>query len=106
MRKIIDTSKHFEKHYEIIILRKIAEELKHQIHFDEKYSNSDLNLNNNTMINYWVTKLYFTEIYSYFTYLSLSLENDNNNEFMHRLKDYKNRMLTLMKEYLEKDCCR
>jgi hypothetical protein len=103
IRKIIDNSKHVEKHYEIKILKKIAKELKHQIHFDEKYSNSDLDLNNNTMINYWVAKRYFTEIYSYFNYVSLSLTDDNNNEFMHRVRDYKKRMLTLMKEYLEKE---
>ena len=77
MRKIISkigSSNNSERHYEIKILRKIAEELKHQIYFDERYSNLDLNYNNNNLINYWVTKRYFTEIYHYFIYLYKFLE--------------------------------
>ncbi len=85
----INSSKHFEKHYEVKILRKIAEELKHQIHFDERYSNSDLDFNNNNMINYWITKRYFTEIIHYFAYLYPFLGNDNQNEFNYLIKDYK-----------------
>ena len=106
MRKIIskiDSSNNFESHYEIKILRKIAEELKHQIYFDERYSNSDLDYNNNNLINYWVTKRYFTEIYHYFVHLYQFLDNDKKNEFNLLLKDYQERMLMLMKEYLEKE---
>ena len=106
MRKIIskiDSPNNFESHYEIKILRKIAEELKHQIYFDERYSNSDLDYNNNNLINYWVTKRYFTEIYHYFVHLYQFLDNDKKNEFNLLLKDYQERMLMLMKEYLEKE---
>jgi hypothetical protein len=106
MKKIIskiNSSKHFEKHYEVKILRKIAKELRHQIHFDERYSNSDLDFNNNNMINYWITKSYFTEIIHYFAYLYPFLGNDNQSEFSSLFKDYKRRMLILMEECLEKE---
>ena len=106
MRKIISkiaSSNNSERHYEIKILRKIAKELKHQIYFDERYSNSDLDYNNNNLINYWITKRYFTEIYHYFVHLYQFLDNDKKNEFNLLLKDYQERMLMLMKEYLEKE---
>ena len=106
MRKIINkinSSKHFEKYYEVKILRKIADELKHQIHFDERYSNSDLDFNNNDMINYWITKRYFTEIIHYFAYLYPFLGNDNQSEFSNLFKDYKRKMITIMEECLEKE---
>ena len=106
MRKIIskiDSSNNFESHYEIKLLRKIAIELKHQIYFDERYSNSDLDANNNNLINYWVTKRYFTEIYHYFVHLYKFLDDDKKNEFNLLLRDYQERMLILMKEYLEKE---
>ena len=92
MRKIIskiDTPNNFESHYEIKILRKIAEELKHQIYFDERYSNSDLDYNNNNLINYWVTKRYFTEIYHYFVHLYQFLDNDKKMNSIFYLKTIK-----------------
>ena len=106
MKKIINkinSSKHFEKYYEVKILRKITEEIRHQIHFDERYSNSDLNFNNNDMINYWITKRYFTEIIHYFAYLYPFLGIDNQSEFSYLFKDYERRMLTLMEDCLEKE---
>ena len=106
MRKIIskiDTSNNFESYYEIKILRKISEELRHQIYFDERYSNLDLDFNNNNMINYWITKRYFTEIIHYFAYLSPFLGNDNQSEFSNLFKDYKRKMITIMEECLEKE---
>ena len=106
MRKIISkigSSNNSERHYEIKILRKIAKELKHQIYFDESYSNLDLNNNNNNLINYWVTKRYFTELYHYFMYIYKFLEEDKKDELNLLLKDYQEKMLMLMKEYLEKE---
>jgi hypothetical protein len=106
MRKIIskiEPPNNFESHYEIKILRKSAEELKHQIYFDERYSNYDLDYNNNNLINYWITNRYFTEIYHYFVHLYQFLDNDKKYEFTLLLKDYQERMLMLMKEYLEKE---
>jgi hypothetical protein len=99
----IKSSKHFDKHYEVQILRKIAEELKHQIYFDEKYTNLDLDFNNNSMINYWITKRYFTEIYHYFAYLYKFLDDEKKNEYNLLIRDFKEKMLILMKEYLEKE---
>ena len=106
MKKIINkisSSKHFEKYYEVKILRKIADELNHQINFDERYSNLDLDFNNNDMINYWITKRYFTEIIHYFAYLYPFLGNDNQSEFSNLFKDYKRKMITIMEECLEKE---
>ena len=103
MSKQYDSSKPFDKHYVVKILRKIAEELKHQIYFDERYSNLDLDFNNNSMINYWITKRYFTEIYHYFAYLYKFLDDEKKNEYNLLIRDYKEKMLILMKEYLEKE---
>ena len=106
MRKIIikiDLSKNIESHYEIKILRKIAEELKHQIYFDERYSNLDLDANNNNFINYWITKRYFTEIYHYLIYIYKFLDEVKKDKLNLLLKDYQQKMLMLMKEYLEKE---
>lgn len=106
MRKIISkigSSNNSERHYEIKILRKIAEELKHQIYFDERYSNLDLNNNNNNLINYWVTKRYFTELYHYFMYIYKFLEEDKKDELNLLFRDYQEKMLMLMKEYIEKE---
>ena len=104
MRNIISKipNKHFENHFEIKILRKIAEELKHQIHFDERYSNSKIDSNNN-VINYWITKRYFSEISYYFAYLCMALPDDKKNEFNNLFRDFQNRMVILMKEYLKKE---
>ncbi len=99
----ISSSKHFQKYYEVKILRKIADELNHQINFDEGYSNLDLDDNNNDMINYWITKRYFTEIIHYFAYLYPFLGNDNQSEFNNLFKDYKRKMITIMEECLEKE---
>ena len=106
MKKIISkihSSYHFEKYYEVKILRKIADELKYQIHFDERYTNSDLDFNNNDMINYWITKRYFTEIIHYFAYLSPFSGNDNQSEFSNLFTDYKRKMITIMEECLKKE---
>ena len=106
MKKIINkinSSKHFEKYYEVKILRKIADELKHQIHFDERYSNLDLDFNNNDVINYWITKRYFTEIIHYFAYLYPFLGNDNQREFSNLFRDYKRKIITIMEECLKKE---
>jgi hypothetical protein len=106
MKKIIskiNPSKHFEKHYEIKILRKIADELKHQIYFDERYSNSDLDFNNNNMIYYWITKRYFTEVGHYFAYIYPFLGNDNQSKFSNLFRNYKKKMITTIEECLEKE---
>ena len=106
MRKIIskiNSSNSFESHYEIKLLRKIAIELKHQIYFDERYSNSDLDANNNNLINYWVTKRYFTEIYHYFVHLYTFLDEETKNEFNLLFRNYQEKMLMLMGECLEKE---
>ena len=87
----ISSSKHFQKYYEVKILRKIADELNHQINFDEGYSNLDLDDNNNDMINYWITKRYFTEIIHYFAYLYPFLGNDNHSNLIISLKIIKER---------------
>jgi hypothetical protein len=55
------------------------------------------------MINYLITKRYFTEIIHYFAYLYPFLVNDNQNEFNYLIKDYETRMLTLMEECLKKE---
>ena len=99
----IDASTHSEKYYEIKILRKISEELKHQIHFDERYNNLDLDSNNNNMINYWLTKRYFSEISYYFAYLYQFLDDENKKGFIHLFRDYQKQMLTLLEEYLEEE---
>lgn len=106
MKKIINkisSSKDFEKYYEVKILRKIADELNHQINFDERYSNLDVDFNNNDMMYYWITKRYFTEIIHYFAYLYPFLGNDNQSEFSNLFKDYKRKMITIMEECLEKE---
>src|SRR5215208_5279813 len=97
----IDASTNSEKYYEVKIIRKIAEELSHQIHFDEMYSNLDLDSNNNNMINYWLTKRYFSEISYYFAYLYPFLDDETKKEFIHLFRDYQKKMLTIMLEYLK-----
>ena len=55
MKKIINkinSSKHFEKYYEVKILRKIADKLNNQINFDERYSNLYVDFNNNDVMYY------------------------------------------------------
>ena len=104
MRKIvskIDSSNNSERHYEIKILRKIAEELKHQIYFDERYSNLDLNNNNNNLINYWIVKRYSNEITHYLAHFFTYVKEDNKEEFLTIFREYQNEMLTIMLEYLK-----
>jgi hypothetical protein len=89
--------------YEVEVLIIIAKELKTQILIDESFSNSNLYSNNDNLINFLITKRYFSELSHYFGYLSRFLNDDMNNEFINIFRDYQKKMLILMEEYLEKE---
>jgi hypothetical protein len=89
------------RYYEVDILINIAKELKSQIWFDEQYSNLSLDCNNNTFINYWIVKRYSIELSQYLTCFFKDLKEDNKEEFLTIFREYQNKMLTVMLEYLK-----
>ena len=95
------TKNHYSRYHEVDILINIAKELKSQIWFDEQYSNLNLNSNNDTFINYWIVKRYSSELAHYLAYFFKDLKDDNNEEYLTIFREYQNKMLTIMLEYLK-----
>jgi hypothetical protein len=89
------------RYYEVEILINIAKELKTQIWFDERYSNLSLDCNNNALINYWIVKRYSIEVTHYLAYFFKDLKENNKEEFLTIYREYQNKMLTIMLEYLK-----
>ena len=71
------------RYYDVDILITIAEELESQIWLDDKYTNLNIDSNNNALINYWIVKRYSTEVTHYLAYFSKYLKEDNKEEFLY-----------------------
>ena len=95
------TKNHYLRYHEVDILITIAKELKSQIWFDEQYSNLNLNSNNNTFINYWIVKRYSSELTHYLAYFIKDLKEDNKEEFLTIFREYQNKMIINMLQYLK-----
>ena len=95
------TKNHYLRYYEVDILITIAKELKSQIWFDEQYSNLNLNSNNDTFINYWIVKRYSSELTHYLAYFLKDLKEDNKEEFLTIFREYQNKMIINMLQYLK-----
>ncbi len=101
-KEIQDVTKNqYLRYYEVDILITIAKELKNQIWFDEQYSNLNLNSNNDTFINYWIVKRYSSELTHYLAYFFKDLKEDNKEEFLTIFKEYQNKMIINMLQYLK-----
>jgi hypothetical protein len=89
------------RYYDVDILITIAKELKIQIWFDDKYSNLNIDSNNNAWINYWIVKRYSAEVTHYLAYFSKYLNEDHKEEFLSMFREYQKKMITIMLEYLK-----
>ncbi len=101
-KEIQDVTKNqYLRDYEVDILITIAKELKNQIWFDEQYSNLNLNSNNDTFINYLIVKRYSSELTHYLAYFFKDLKEDNKEEFLTIFREYQNKMIINMLQYLK-----
>ena len=101
-KEIQDVTKNqYLRYYEVDILITIAKELKNQIWFDEQYSNLNLNSNNDTFINYLIVKRYSSELTHYLAYFFKDLKEDNKEEFLTIFREYQNKMIINMLQYLK-----
>ncbi len=97
------TKSHYLRYQEVDILITIAKELKSQIWFDEQYSNLNLDSNNDTFINYWIVKRYSSELTHYLAYFLKDLKEDNKEEFRTIFREYQNKMIINMLQYLKEE---
>jgi hypothetical protein len=91
------------RYYNVDILFTITKDLESQIWFDDKFSNLNLDSNNNALINYWIVKRYSNEITHYLAYFSKYLKEEDKEEFILFFRNYQKQMLMLMEEYLKKE---
>ena len=77
--------------------------MKSQIWFDEQYSNLNLDSNNDTFINYWIIKRYSSELTHYLAYFLKDLKEDNKEEFITIFREYQNKMIINMLQYLKEE---
>lgn len=100
LKDIIKNHQHL-RYYDVDILITIAKELKSQIWFDEQYSNLNLDTKNNALINYWIVKRYSNEITHYLAHFLEDVKENDKEEFLTIFREYQNKMLTIMLEYLK-----
>jgi hypothetical protein len=89
------------RYYDVDILITIAEDLESQMWLDDKYTNSNIDSNNNALINYWIVKRYSAEVTHYLAYFSKYLKEDNKEEFLTIFREYQNKMIIIMLQYLK-----
>ncbi len=91
------------RYYDVDILKTIAIELESQIWLDDKYFDLNINSNNNGWINYWIVKRYSSEVTHYLAYFSKYLKKDDKEKFLSIFRDYQNKMIIIMLQYLKEE---
>ncbi len=92
---------HYLRYYDVDILITIAIELESQIWLDDKYFDLNINSNNNGWINYWIVKRYSAEVTHYLAYFSKYLKEDDKEKFLSIFRDYQNKMIIILLQYLK-----
>ncbi len=92
---------HYLRYYDVDILITIAIELESQIWLDDKYFDLNINSNNNGWINYWIDKRYSAEVTHYLAYFSKYLKEDDKEKFLSIFRDYQNKMIIILLQYLK-----
>jgi hypothetical protein len=100
LKDVMKNHQYFQ-YYDVDILITIAEDLESQIWLDDKYTNLNIDSNNNALLNYWIVKRYSAEVTHYLAYFCKYLKEDSKEEFLSMFREYQKKMITIMLEYLK-----
>ena len=99
--KDVMQNRQYLRYYDVDILITIVKELEKQIWFDDRYTNLNIESNNNAWINYWIVKRYSAEVTHYLAYFSKYLKEGDKEKFLCMFREYQKKMITIMLEYLK-----